>query len=140
MLIDEIKSANIQAMKNRDAVTKGVLSIIMTKYKLQEVELKASGKKIGDKELLAIIQKTIKELSDEKEGYQKANNLDRVADISKQEAILANYLPKQLTKEEIENIIKTLEDKSMPAVMKHFKTNYQGQVDMSLVNSVLRSL
>ena len=42
--------------------------------------------------------------------------------------------------EEIRKIINSLEDKSVPNVMKHFKTNYAGQVDMSLVNSVLRSL
>ena len=37
-------------------------------------------------------------------------------------------------------IINSLEDKSVPSVMKHFKMNYAGQVDMSLVNSILRSL
>ena len=140
MLIDEIKSANIAAMKARDNVARGILSVIITKYKNQEVELRAQNKEIGDKELLAIIQKTLKELSDEKEGYVRAHNLDRVNDISKQEEVLSQYLPKQLSEQEIRDIIASLEDKSVPSVMKHFKTNYAGQVDMSLVNSVLRSL
>jgi len=140
MIIDQIKSANVQAMKDRDNIKRGVLSIIMTKYKLQEVEMRAAGKEIGDAEILAIIQKTLKELSDEKEGYVKANNTQRVDDISKQEGVLADYLPKQLSEADIRSIINGLEDKSIPSVMKHFKTNYAGQVDMSLVNSVLRSL
>ena len=140
MLIDEIKSANIAAMKARDNVARGILSVIITKYKNQEVEFRAQNKEIGDKELLAIIQKTLKELSDEKEGYVRANNLDRVNDISKQEEVLSQYLPKQLSEQEIRDIIASLEDKSVPSVMKHFKTNYAGQVDMALVNSVLRSL
>ena len=140
MIIDEIKAANIKAMKERDNITRGVLSIIMTKYKLQEVELRSAGKEIGDKELLTIIQKTLKELADEKDGYVKAGNSARAEDISKQEAVLNGYLPKQLSEAEIRNIINSLEDKSVPSVMKHFKTNYAGQVDMSLVNSVLRSL
>ena len=140
MLIDEIKAANINAMKARDNISRGVLSVVITKYKNQEVELRASGKEIGDKELLAIIQKTLKELSDEKEGYLKVNNVDRVNDISKQEAVLSSYLPKQLSEEDIRKIINSLEDKSVPSVMKHFKMNYAGQVDMSLVNSILRSL
>ena len=79
MIIDEIKKANVEAMKARDNTTRGVLSIVMTKYKLQEVELRANGKEIGDNELLAIIQKTLKELSDEKEGYAKMGNTARVA-------------------------------------------------------------
>lgn len=140
MLIDEIKTANINAMKARDNVARGVLAVVITKYKLQEVELRAQGKEIGDKELVAIIQKTLKELADEKEGYVKVNNLDRVNDISKQEEVLSAYLPKQLSEQEIRDIINSLEDKSVPNVMKHFKTNYAGQVDMSLVNSILRSL
>ena len=140
MLIDEIKANNIKAMKERDNVTRGVLSVIMTKYKNQEVEAKAAGKEIGDKECLAIIQKTLKELSDEKEGYLKVGNQERVNDITKQEEVLSSYLPKQLSEAEIREIINSLEDKSVPNVMKHFKMNYAGQVDMSLVNSILRSL
>lgn len=140
MLIDEIKANNIKAMKERDNTTRGVLSIVMTKYKNMEVEMKASGKEIGDKELLAIIQKTLKELSDEKEGYIKVNNEEKVASITKQEEVLNGYLPKQLSEQEIRDIIASLEDKSVPSVMKHFKVNFAGQVDMGLVNSILRSL
>ena len=140
MLIDEIKAANIQAMKDRDQTSRAVLSIVLTKYKLQEVELKSQGKEIGDKELLSIIQKVIKELEDEKAGYEKVNNLERAENISKQMEVISSYLPKQLSEEEIRKIINSLEDKSMPSVMKHFKMNYAGQVDMSLVNRVLRSL
>lgn len=140
MLIDELKAANITAMKNRDNTARGVLSVVLTKYKLQEVELRSQGKEIGDKELLAIIQKTLKELSDEKEGYVKVNNQERVDNITKQEEVLSSYLPKQLSEKEIRDIIASLDDKSVPNVMKHFKMNYAGQVDMSLVNSILRSL
>ena len=140
MLIDELKAANIQAMKARDNNTRAVLSIVLTRYKLQEVELKSQGNEIGDKELLSIIQKVLKELSDEKEGYLKVNNQEKANDIEKQEEVLSSYLPKQLSEAEIREIISSLEDKSVPAVMKHFKMNYAGQVDMSLVNSVLRSL
>lgn len=140
MLIDTLKAANITAMKERDNTSRAVLSVVLTKYKLQEVELRASGKEIGDKELLAIIQKVLKELADEKEGYLKVGNSDRANDIAKQEAVLSSYLPKQLSEEEIRNIILSLDDKSVPSVMKHFKMNYAGQVDMSLVNTVLRSL
>lgn len=140
MLIDELKAANINAMKARDNTARAVLSVVLTKYKNQEVELRAQGKEIGDKELLAIIQKVLKELADEKEGYLKVGNQERADNITRQEEVLSSYLPKQLSEEEIRNIILSLDDRSVPNVMKHFKMNYAGQVDMSLVNSVLRSL
>ena len=140
MLIDELKAANINAMKARDNTTRAVLSVVLTKYKLQEVELRSQEKEIGDKELLSIIQKVLKELADEKEGYLKVHNQERADNIAKQEEVLSSYLPKQLSEQEIRDIINSLDDKSVPNVMKHFKMNYAGQVDMSLVNSVLRSL
>ena len=59
MLIDEIKAANVAAMKAQDKVAKGILSIIITKYKNLEIELKAQGKEIGDKDLLSIIQNVL---------------------------------------------------------------------------------
>ena len=140
MLIDQIKAASIEAMKAKDNVTRGVLSVVITRYKNLEIEMRVQGKEISDKELISIIQKVLKELADEKEGYLKVGNQDRANDIAKQEEVLSKYLPKQLSEQEIRDIIATLDDKSVPAVMKHFKTNYAGQVDMSLVNSVLRSL
>ena len=140
MLIDTIKAANITAMKERDQTSRAVLSVVLTRYKLQEVELRANGKEIGDKELLSIIQKVLKELADEKEGYVKVGNAERAANIAKQEEVLSSYLPKQLSESEIREIINSLDDKSVPSVMKRFKMNYAGRVDMSLVNSVLRSL
>lgn len=140
MLIDELKARSIQALKDKDNVTRGILSVVITKYQLFEVEQRSQGKEVGDKDVLQIIQKTLKELSDEKAGYVKVNNLDRVKNIEQQEEVLTNYLPKQLNEKEIRDIINSLEDKSTPSVMKYFKANYPGQVDLSLVNTIIRSL
>ena len=140
MLIDDLKKANIEAMKARDADARAALSVVLTRYKLQEVEAHSQNKEIGDAELLSIIQKVLKELNDEKEGYLKVNNAERVASISKQEETLKGYLPKQLTEAEIREEIAKLDDKSMPSIMKHFKANFAGKVDMSLVSSIARNL
>ena len=107
---------------------------------IRQVELKAQGKELVEEDVLMIIQKTLKELSDEKADYQKVNNQERVNDISLQEEALKKYLPKQLSKEEILEEINKLEDKSIPSIMKHFKVNFSGKVDMSLVNQIARGL
>ena len=140
MLIDELKKANIEAMKARDQVARGALSVVLTKAKLLEVEMRSKGQEMNDGNVLDIIQKTLKELSDEKEGYAKVNNSERVESIEKQESVLKAYLPKQLTKEEILEEINKLDDKTMPSIMKHFKANFAGKVDMSLVSQLARSL
>ena len=140
MLLDELKVANVEALKNRDKEARGILSVVLTKCKNMEVEYNANKKPFGDAEVLSIIQKCLKELNDEKEGYLKVNNLERADTISKQEEFLKKYLPQQLTKEEILEEIGKLEDKSMPSIMKHFKMNFAGKVDMSLVSQIARSL
>lgn len=139
MLIDEIKKANVEAMKARDNTAKGIYSIIMNKYMLLSIEKKQKGEEATDVDLITIISKTLKELTEEKESYSKVNNLEKVNAIVHQEELISKYLPKMLTEEEIRKEISTLDDKSLPNVMKHFKTNFQGKVDMGLVSKIARS-
>lgn len=139
MLIDEIKKANVNAMKSRDNVAKGIYSIVMNKYMLLSIEKREKGLEASDVDLITIISKTLKELADEKENYAKVANQEKVMMISRQEELISIYLPKMMTEEEIRKEIVTLEDKSLPNVMKHFKTNFQGKVDMGLVSKIARS-
>ena len=43
-----------------------------------------------------------------------------------------------LSADEIKSIISTLEDKSLPSIMKHFKLNYNGKVDMKEVSIIAK--
>ena len=52
-----------------------------------------------------------------------------------QKEILTKYLPQMLSNDEIDAIIASLADKSIPSIMKHFKINYAGKVDMSAVSA-----
>lgn len=140
MIIDEIKKANIQAMKDKNKVARDIYSIIMNKHMLATVESRATGKALTDADMVKIITKTIKELTEEEENYRKANHAEKADEIAKQKEILEVYLPKMLTEAEIKDIISKLEDKSVPAVMKHFKTNYNGTCDMKMVSDVLKTL
>ena len=138
MLIDEIKKANIQAMKDRDSDARAILSIVINKYTTANIEAKAAGKELTDADMLAIIQKTIKELNDEGDGYWKTGNAEKYDAINHQKRVINAYLPKQLTEAEIKAEIDKLEDKSIPSIMKYFKANFAGQVDMSVVSRIAR--
>ena len=75
MLIDTIKKENMLALKNKDENKRAVYSILINKYMLLGYELKAKGQEIKDDDLLKIIQKTIKELEEEKSSYLKARSM-----------------------------------------------------------------
>lgn len=138
MLINELEQANIAALKARDQVTRAVLSVVINRYRMNAIELKSQGKEATDADLIKIISKVIKELDEEKEGNIKTGRLEEAKAIDQQKAVIEKYLPKMMSEDEIRAVISKLEDKSMPSVMKYFKANYDGQVDMSLVSKIAR--
>ena len=140
MIIDEIKKANMQALKEHNDALRTGYSMLMNKYMLAGIELKAQGKEIGDTEMIQLIQKSIKELDEEKEIYAKAGRAESVKSIEVQQEALKAYLPQMMSKEEIKAEILKLEDKSIGSVMKHFKINFAGKCDMRDVQEVLKTL
>lgn len=140
MILEEIKRANMVALKNKDQNARAVYSVVMTKAMLETVKKREKNEELTDEDMIRIIQKTIKELTDESESYEKAGNLEQSKNILQQKEIISIYLPKMLEEAEIKNIILSLDDKSIPSVMKHFKQNYLGKVDMALVSKTLKEM
>ena len=140
MLYDEIKKANVQAMKDKDVVARSFYSVFLNKIKLREIEKRTTGQELVDGDILNIVQKTIKELEEEKLNYEKVGNKEEADKINAQMAICEKYLPKQMTEDEIKQEILSLEDRSIPNVMKHFKVNFQGKCDMKKVQEVLKGM
>ncbi|MBQ8748860.1 MAG: GatB/YqeY domain-containing protein [Clostridia bacterium] len=140
MLIDEIKQRNVQAIKEKDANARAILGIVMNKYLLGSVEKRSKQEEMTDIDMVAILQKTIKELNDEMETYEKAGRQEQANEIKYQKALLEGYLPQMMSEEEILEVINGLDDKSIGNVMKHFKANYAGKCDMGTVQKVLKSI
>lgn len=140
MIIDDIKKENMNALKNKDTVTRDILSIVINKYMLVNIEKKAAGKVAEDSDVIAILQKTLKELAETQENYAKVNNIKMKEELMAQAKVLEAFLPKMMDKDEIKQIILSLPDTQVPTVMKHFKANFAGKVDMRDVQEVLKSL
>ena len=138
MIIDEIKKDNVQAMKDKNTIARTIYGVVVNKHMLQSIEKRKTGGELTDADMVAILQKTIKELTEEAENYAKVGNTAQVEEINAQKAILEKYLPQMMSEDEIRNIIAGMDDKSMPSIMKHFKANYAGKVDMQLVNKIAR--
>ena len=137
MLQTEIKNDMIKAWKAGDMLTKNVLNLLLGKIKNKAIDLKVD--ELPDSEILVIVQKFIKELEDERESFRKADRNENVTNLTFQLSVIQNYLPKQLSEDEIRAEINKLEDKSMKSIMSYFKTNFAGKVDMSLVSRIAKS-
>ncbi len=139
MIIDEIKKANTEAMKERNQNLRNIYSVIINKYMQAQIEARLLKKEVNDDDMIRIIQKTIKELDEEASNYEKVGNMEEADKIRAQRSAIEGYLPKMLTAEEIHEIILTLPDRSIPAVMRHFKQNYGSRVDMKMVSDELKN-
>ena len=139
MIIDEIKKDNVQAMKDKNTLARAIYGVVMNKVLLASIEAKKDGKELSDTDVVQILQKTIKELTEEAENYAKVGNAQEQNNIIIQRDAIAQYLPTMLTAEEIHEIILTLPDRSIPAVMRHFKTEYGSRVDMKMVSDELKN-
>ena len=140
MQIEDFKKIKIEAMKahDKDAVT--ALNALINKLMLLSIEKRSVGAEMTDADVTQVMQKTINELNEEREGFLKAGRSETVASLDNQLATVKKYLPKMLTEEEIKEIILSLPDKTTPFVMKHFKANYAGKADMRLVGAVLKNV
>ena len=136
MLYQEIYNSLIQARKNHQELDKNILALLYTNLKNKAIDLRVE--ELGDSDTINIIKKVSKQLDEEIESNVKVNRMEKVNDLSYQKNLIEKYLPKQLSEDEIRNILNSLEDKSIPSVMKYFKTNYNGLVDMSLVSKIAR--
>lgn len=138
MIIDDIKKANIEAMKRKDNAARSVYSSLISRYQL--LVSKDPSQPVSDADVLAMIQKVSKELDEEKDSFLKAGRDEQAKEIDAKKALLTPFLPKQLSEDEIKGIIDTLDDKSIKSVMGHFSKNYRGQVDMALVSKIAKGL
>ena len=138
MILDDIKKANMVALKEKNQTARAIYSVVMTKGMLETVKKREKGEVLTDADMVSILQKTIKELDDEASSYKQAGKEGQALEIEKQKEIISAYLPKMLDEDEIYKIIESLDDKTIPNVMKHFKANYAGKVDMSKVGAVLK--
>ena len=136
MLYQEIYNSLIQARKNHQELEKNILALLYTNLKNKAIDLRVE--ELSDSDTINIIKKVSKQLDEEIESNVKVNRIEKVNDLNYQKSWIEKYLPKQLSEDEIRSILNSLEDKSIPSVMKYFKTNYNGLVDMSLVSKIAR--
>lgn len=136
-----------KAMLNKNEDRKRVLGNLIAQMKNKEIELRAKNKELSDEDTISIIQKIIKQNTEANEMFAKGGRNDLIEQNNIEINILQEFLPKQLTDEEIDDIIKlTIADvnaisiKDMGKVIGQIKSKYAGQVDMSVVSSKIKEI
>ena len=134
----DLKKANMEALKEKNSNARAIYSVVINKCMLLEINKKEKGEALEDSDVISLIQKTLKELEDEISNFEKVNNTSKVELLKEQMEYIKKFLPSMLKEDEISSIIEGLADKSIPSVMRHFKTNYAGKCDMSMVSKIAK--
>ncbi|MEK4255359.1 GatB/YqeY domain-containing protein [Ureibacillus sp. FSL K6-2830] len=129
-----------QAMKEKDVVAKGVLTLL--KSALDQAE-KEKGSELSFEEEVAVIHRELKQIQQALEGAKQASREDLIEKENRKLEILQSFLPKQLSEEEI---VKILEDAgitkgmNMGEAMKIAKPLLAGKADGATIAKMVKNL
>jgi uncharacterized protein YqeY len=133
-----------EAMKNRDDVARDTMRLLLTNLKLLEVEKKQT---LDDTAILALIQKEIKSRHESIEEFKKGNRQDLVERSQAEIKVLEQFLPKQLSDEEVKAIVTATVAEvgatsmsDMGKVMKAALPKMQGQAASDRVSAMVKEL
>lgn len=144
---DKILNAYKQAVKENDFWRKKVLTTLRSEIKNMEIMLRPKNLTPTDADILCVIQKIIKQDKEALGMFIESGRQDLIDATNTEIAILEEFLPTQLTNDEIDNIIKQeIENnsyssmKDMGKLMGYFKNNYSGQCDMGYVSKKIKEM
>ncbi len=100
-LLEDLKTS----MKEKNTVRKNVVQMIRAAILQKE---KDGGKELNDDEILKIIAKEEKTRKDSLPDYEKSGREDLINEMKEEISIIEEYLPKQLSKEEIMPIVEEI--------------------------------
>lgn len=142
-LKEDLMKALKEAMQNKDALKKE--TITMLRAAILQVE-KDGQKELNESEMQVIVAKEVKKRKESIVDFEKGGRLDIVEQLNKEIAILSEYLPEQLTEEEITNIVKdTINSvgatsmKDMGKVMGALRDKTAGKADGKLVSDIVKA-
>lgn len=139
-LMEDLKAS----MRNKDEIRKNTVQMI--RAAILQIE-KDKGIEVEDNRILEIIAKEVKSKRDALKDFEKAEREDLIEQTNKEIEILQEYLPKQLSREEIkvelEKIISEVGAttmKDMGIIMKEAKSKMGASADGKTINEVAKEI
>lgn len=137
-IIEDIKLA----MKAQDKDKLNVVRMLKSDVQMAELNKKSE---LTDDEVISVVSKQIKMRKDSIREFEKGNRTDLIEQANKEIKILEEYLPEQLSEEEIINIVNDVFDKVKPVsvsdmgkIMGALNPLVKGKADMGFVSKIVK--
>ena len=144
MLKEKLMEDLKESMKNKDTVRKNTVQ--MVRASILQIE-KDKGIEVEDSKIIDIIAKEVKTKKDALKDFEKAERQDLIDLTNREIEVLQEYLPKQLSrdevKEEVQKIITEIgatSMKDMGAIMKEAKAKLGASAEGKTINEVAKEI
>jgi uncharacterized protein YqeY len=147
MLRDDINNAVKEAMKAKDERKLSTLRMVNSTIKNADIDARGNGKPpLSDADLLAVLQKMIKQRQEAVELYDKGGRTELAAQEREEIAVISAYLPKQMSEDEVKTAITNAIAETgaagirdMGKVIGVLKTKYTGQMDFGKASGLVKA-
>ena len=141
-LSERINNDLKEAMKSKDSFRLSVIRMVKGAMQLAKPNPR---EELTDDDVITVISKQIKMRNDSINEFKKANRMDLVEQNEKEIAILNEYMPVQLTEDEINEIIDLAFEKINPTsnkdfglIMKEVSPKVKGRADMGMISAKIK--
>ena len=143
---EEITNQLKDAMINKNTNLVNTLRLIKASIKDKDIIAKGNGKgDISDQEIISVLQTMIKQRKASIDMYLSGNREDLVKKEENEIEIISNFLPQQLSLQEIEIIINDMiissgasSIKNIGGVIKLIKEKYDGRIDLGVASKLIK--
>ncbi len=144
-LKEKLQNDLTAAMRARDEVRSSTIRMVMTAIKNEEVSGKEA-RELSDQEVITVLSREAKKRREAAEAFEQAGANDRAANEKAEGAIIAEYLPAQLSESEIKDLIAAAiaetgaaTPQQMGLVMKVIQPKIAGKADGGVVSALVKA-
>lgn len=144
-LKERLKLDLTEAIRSSNKVVSGTIRIVLTAITNEEVAGKEA-RVLSEEEIITVLSREAKKRREAAEEFAKAGRADRAADEKAEGEVIANYLPAQLSEDEIKKMIAdavaatgAAGPADMGKVMGAIKPQIAGKADGAHVSSLVKA-
>ena len=147
MIRDDIKQAQIAAMKAGDKDTRNAVSLIQAAIKNRDIEVRTGTAPTDDDALVVeVVQKMVKQRRESITMYRQGGREELAAAEEKEVAVIERFLPAQLSEDDTRAAIEAIKVdlgatgmKDMGRVMAELKARHASSLDMSKASGLVKA-
>ena len=147
MIRDDIKAAQLAAMKAGDKTTRAAVSLIQAAIKNRDIEARTGQAPADDDALVVeVLQKMVKQRRESIDMYVKGNRQELADAEANEVAVIERFLPQQMSEDETRAAIEAIKTelnaagmKDMGRVMAELKARHAANLDMSKASGLVKA-